>query len=69
MKMRVDMKNSAVEMLEAAGLKDVKSYDSMPAPGFCIHEMGTARMGKDPKTSVLNNIDCKIFFYSSSLFK
>jgi choline dehydrogenase-like flavoprotein len=54
MKMRVDMKNSAAEMLEAAGLKDVSTYDSMPAPGFCIHEMGTARMGKDPKTSVLN---------------
>jgi choline dehydrogenase-like flavoprotein len=54
MKMRVDMKNSAAEMLEAAGLKNVSTYDTMPAPGFCIHEMGTARMGKDPKTSVLN---------------
>ncbi|MEY4739708.1 MAG: hypothetical protein RIT36_1689, partial [Bacteroidota bacterium] len=54
MKMRVDMKNSAVEMLEAAGIKNVKAYDNMPAPGFCIHEMGTARMGNDPKTSVLN---------------
>ncbi len=54
MKMRVDMKNSAAEMLEAGGIKNVKTYDSMPAPGFCIHEMGTARMGKDPKTSVLN---------------
>ena len=54
LKMRVDMKNSAAEMLEAGGIKNVKTYDSMPAPGFCIHEMGTARMGKDPKTSVLN---------------
>ena len=54
MKMRVDMKNSASEMLEAAGIKNVKTYDNMPAPGFCIHEMGTARMGNDPKTSVLN---------------
>ena len=54
MKMRVDMKNSAAEMLEAAGIKNVSTYDTMPAPGFCIHEMGTARMGKDPKTSVLN---------------
>ena len=53
-KMRVDMKNSAAEMLEAAGVKNVQTYDSDPAPGFCIHEMGTARMGKDPKTSVLN---------------
>ncbi len=54
MKMRIDMRNSAAEMLETAGIKNVGSYDSMPAPGFCIHEMGTARMGKDPKTSVLN---------------
>jgi len=54
MKMREDMKASAVEMLEAAGAKNVKSFDNAPPPGFCIHEMGTARMGKDPKTSVLN---------------
>lgn len=54
MKMREDMKNSAVEMLEAAGAKNVKSFDNAPPPGFCIHEMGTARMGKDAKTSVLN---------------
>jgi choline dehydrogenase-like flavoprotein len=53
-KMRVDMKNCAAEMLEAAGVKNIQTYDSNPAPGFCIHEMGTARMGKDPKTSVLN---------------
>lgn len=54
MKMREDMKNSAIEMLEAAGAKNIKSFDNAPPPGFCIHEMGTARMGKDPKTSVLN---------------
>ena len=53
-KMRVDMMNSAAEMLEAAGIKNVKTYDNNPAPGFCIHEMGTARMGTDPKDSVLN---------------
>lgn len=53
-KMRVDMMNSAAEMLEAAGIKNVKTYDNDPAPGFCIHEMGTARMGTDPKDSVLN---------------
>ncbi len=52
--MRKDMMNSAKEMLEKAGLKNVGTYDSAPAPGFCIHEMGTARMGNDPKTSVLN---------------
>ncbi len=55
MAMRKDMRESAVEMLEAAGVQEIKSYDhdSTP-PGFCCHEMGTARMGRDPKTSVLN---------------
>ena len=52
--MRKDMKDSAVEMLEVAGFKNIYGSDSMPAPGNCIHEMGTARMGHDPKTSVLN---------------
>jgi choline dehydrogenase-like flavoprotein len=52
--MRKDMKASAVEMLEAAGLKNVTAFDDGSAPGLCIHEMGTARMGRDPKTSVLN---------------
>ncbi|MGC4102052.1 GMC oxidoreductase [Ferruginibacter sp.] len=53
-KMRVDMMNDAAEMLAAVGLKDVKTYDSGYAVGMGIHEMGTARMGRDPKTSVLN---------------
>ncbi|MBL7709950.1 MAG: GMC family oxidoreductase [Chitinophagaceae bacterium] len=53
-KMRIDMMNDAKEMLEAAGVKDVKTYDHGYAPGMGIHEMGTARMGRDPKTSVLN---------------
>lgn len=52
--MRKDMMASAQEMLEKAGLKNVKTFDNDPPPGFCIHEMGTARMGRDPKTSVLN---------------
>lgn len=52
--MRKDMQTAAVEMLEAAGLKDVQPYDVTYAPGLGIHEMGTARMGRDPKTSVLN---------------
>lgn len=52
--MRKDMKVSAMEMLEAAGLKDIAPFDDPLAPGLCIHEMGTARMGRDPKTSVLN---------------
>ena len=54
MKMRVDGVQCAEEMLEAAGCKDISSYNAATAPGACIHEMGTARMGKDPKTSVLN---------------
>ncbi len=53
-KMRVDMKNDAVEILEAAGVKNVKGHDGDGTIGRGIHEMGTARMGKDPKTSVLN---------------
>lgn len=44
----------AVEMLEAAGCENISSYNSATAPGACIHEMGTARMGNDPQTSVLN---------------
>ncbi|MDH5599123.1 MAG: GMC family oxidoreductase [Cyclobacteriaceae bacterium] len=52
--MRKDMADSAVEMLEKAGFKDVNPYDTIGAPGLGIHEMGTARMGRDPKTSVLN---------------
>ncbi len=52
--MRKDMKAAAVEILEAAGLKEITPFDDVSAPGLCIHEMGTARMGRDPKTSVLN---------------
>ncbi|MCC7401744.1 MAG: GMC family oxidoreductase [Chitinophagaceae bacterium] len=54
-KMRKDMMEDAKEMLEIAGVKDVTTYDSGYFPGMGIHEMGTARMGKDPKTSVLNS--------------
>ncbi len=53
-KMRIDMKNDAIEMLTSAGVKDVKGYDGNGTLGRGIHEMGSARMGKDPKTSVLN---------------
>jgi choline dehydrogenase-like flavoprotein len=52
--MREDMKIAAAEMLEAAGFKNVNTYDAPNNIGLGIHEMGTARMGKDPKTSVLN---------------
>ena len=64
--MKEDMRNDAVEMLESAGCKNVKSYDNNATLGGSIHEMGTARMGKDPKTSVLNAFnqlhDCKNLF-------
>ncbi|MEM9847187.1 MAG: GMC family oxidoreductase [Bacteroidota bacterium] len=53
-KMREDMMNDAAEMLEAAGFKNVRTSDRGSYPGLGIHEMGTARMGRDPKTSVLN---------------
>jgi choline dehydrogenase-like flavoprotein len=53
-KMREAMKNDAAEMLEAAGLKNIVTYDNGSTPGMAIHEQGTARMGNDPKTSVLN---------------
>lgn len=52
--MRKDIKESAAEMLEASGFKNVRTYDNQNNIGLGIHEMGTARMGKDPKTSVLN---------------
>ena len=52
--MRRDMMNDMAEMLEAAGATSVSVYDNDYAPGMGIHEMGTARMGRDPKTSVLN---------------
>jgi choline dehydrogenase-like flavoprotein len=53
-KMRKDMQQDAVEMLTAAGVKNVSGWDGDGTPGRGIHEMGTARMGKDAKTSVLN---------------
>ena len=53
-RMRKDMMADAAEMLEAAGIKNVSQNDWGYAPGMGIHEMGTARMGRDPKTSVLN---------------
>jgi choline dehydrogenase-like flavoprotein len=52
--MRQDMMNDAAEMLEAAGLKNTSTYDNHSLPGNAIHEMGGVRMGRDPKTSMLN---------------
>ena len=52
--MRNDMATDAAEMLEKAGVKNVKTYDRGFSLGLSKHEMGTARMGHDAKTSVLN---------------
>ncbi len=54
-RMRVDMKQSALDMLRAAGFENASSYEEESYPGNGIHEMGSARMGRDPKTSVLNS--------------
>jgi len=53
--MRKDMAQDMADMLEQTGVKDVHTYDNEYFPGMGIHEMGTARMGRDPKTSVLNS--------------
>ncbi len=52
--MREDAINTMKEMLDAVGLKDIRQSGSMSFPGNANHEMGTARMGRDHKTSVLN---------------
>ena len=50
-----DILNTGSEMLDKAGFKNIQQADSEQAPGLGIHEMGTARMGHDAKTSVLNS--------------
>jgi len=54
LKMRKDIVKEIVAMFEAAGVKNITTWDSAYYIGQGIHEMGTARMGKDPKSSVLN---------------
>ncbi|NER14422.1 GMC family oxidoreductase [Leptobacterium flavescens] len=54
LKMRKDMIAQGMEMLDKAGFKEIEPWDDIGAIGLGIHEMGTARMGRDPKTSVLN---------------
>lgn len=54
LKMRRAMQADAVEILDRAGVKNVRGFDDEYTLGAAIHEMGTARMGRDPKTSVLN---------------
>ncbi|HVF96923.1 MAG TPA: GMC family oxidoreductase [Flavisolibacter sp.] len=53
--MRKDMAAEGKAMLEAAGVKEVNTWDNGHAIGHGVHEMGTARMGRDAKTSVLNS--------------
>ncbi|MCK5105034.1 MAG: GMC family oxidoreductase [Cyclobacteriaceae bacterium] len=57
MNMLKDILDSGEEMLEKAGFKNIVKIDSEGVPGAGIHEMGTARMGKDPKTSILNEFN------------
>ena len=61
-----DFLTQASEMLDKAGCKDIQPNDSKQAPGLDIHEMGGCRMGKDPKTSLLNKYNqfhlCKNVF-------
>ena len=66
LEMRKDIKLELKGMLESAGVKNINTWDDGHAVGHGIHEMGTARMGRDPKTSVLNGTnqvwDCKNVF-------
>jgi choline dehydrogenase-like flavoprotein len=55
--MRKDMKQQLGEMMEVAGLKNIKVKEGVNIQGNSTHEMGTARMGRDPKTSVLNGFN------------
>jgi choline dehydrogenase-like flavoprotein len=65
-KVMKDFQEQAAEMLEKAGCTNVNMFDSHQNPGLDIHEMGGARMGKDPKTSILNKFNqihtCKNVF-------
>ena len=54
LKMTKDFMATAEDMLAASGCKNINMFDSHQNPGLDIHEMGGARMGKDPKTSILN---------------
>lgn len=72
--MRKDMQEQAIKMLQAAGYKNVEGYDRPEGRGMGlgIHEMGTARMGRDPKTSVLNEYNqihaCKNVYVTDGSF-
>ncbi|MFN8436824.1 MAG: GMC family oxidoreductase [Cytophagales bacterium] len=55
--MRKDIKSSCQEMLEKSGFKNINAFDYDKPAGSAVHEMGTVRMGRDPKTSVLNGFN------------
>ncbi|UYQ90994.1 GMC family oxidoreductase [Chitinophaga horti] len=57
MKMREDILSSVEEMLRVTGFKRVSTYDHMDPGGSAVHEMGTVRMGRDARTSVLNGFN------------
>jgi choline dehydrogenase-like flavoprotein len=56
-KMMDDIKNKSAEMLESAGFKNIDTFNYKKPGGTTVHEMGTARMGHDPSTSVLNRFN------------
>ncbi|MEL7268551.1 MAG: GMC family oxidoreductase [Bacteroidota bacterium] len=70
--MRKDMQDQAVKMLEKSGARDIEPYDRPYAIGLGIHEMGTARMGSNPKTSVVNEYNqvhaCKNVYVTDGAF-
>lgn len=67
-KMITDFLTQSAEMLDKAGVQNIQQNDNKQAPGLDIHEMGGCRMGKDAKTSLLNNWNqmhhCKNVFVS-----
>ncbi|GMN10228.1 GMC family oxidoreductase [Croceitalea sp. MTPC9] len=70
--MRKDMMDQAVQMLEKSGARDIEPYDDPYAIGLGIHEMGTARMGSNPRTSVVNEYNqvhaCKNVYVTDGAF-
>jgi len=55
--MRLDMAEQAAQITRAGGFENVSTFNETPIPGAVIHEMGTARMGADPKQSVVNRFN------------
>ena len=70
--MRKDMMDQAVKMLEKSGAREIEPYNNSYALGLGIHEMGTARMGSNPKTSVVNEYNqvhtCKNVYVTDGAF-